>query len=81
MSSKECAIASSIAGPVGYIVLSVILGQSWSWCMGACCIWAIIAFFVVTWIRNAVKGTDPTLEYLWDPLGDKVDFKKLKEKA
>lgn len=80
-SSKEGAIASSIAGPVGYIVHSVILGQSWSWCMGACCIWAIIAFFVVTWIRNAVKGTDPTLEYLWDPLGEKVDFKKLKERA
>lgn len=79
--SKEGAIASAIAGPVGYIVHSNILGGSFSWCMGACVIWAVVAFFVVTWIRNATKGTDPTLEYLWDPLGEKVDFDKLNKKG
>lgn len=78
--SKEGAIASAIAGPAGYILHANILGQSWSWAMGACVIWAVVAFFVVTFIRNAVKGTDPVLEELWDPLGEKVDFEKLNEK-
>ena len=78
--SKEGAIASAIAGPFGYILHANILGQSWSWAMGACVIWAIVAFFVVTFIRNAVKGPDPVLEYLWNPLGEKVDFEKLNVK-
>jgi len=76
-SSKEGAWASAIAGPVGYLVHSQILGQGWLWCMGVCCIWSIVAFFVVTFIRNAVKGTDPVLEELWNPLGGKVDFEAL----
>lgn len=79
-SSKEGAIASAIAGPIGYLVHSQLLHQNWLWSMGICAVWAIVAFFVVTFIRNAVKGTDPTLEYLWDPLGEKVDFEKLNAK-
>ena len=76
-SSKEGAWASAIAGPVGYLVHSQIHGPGWLWCMGVCCIWSIVAFFVVTFIRNAVKGTDPVLEELWNPLGGKVDFEAL----
>lgn len=79
--SKEGAIASAIAGPAGYIVHANILGQSWSWAMGACVIWAVVAFFAVTLIRNAVKGPDPVLEELWNPLGGKVDFEALNKKA
>lgn len=78
--SKEGAIASAIAGPLGYIVHANLLGQSWSWAMGACVIWAIVAFFAVTFIRNAVKGPDPVLEELWNPLGEKVDFDLLNKK-
>jgi Na+/proline symporter len=68
--SKEGAFASAIAGPAGYLVHVQLLGQSWYWGMGIAVIWAAIAFFVVTWIRNAVKGFDPELEKLADPLTD-----------
>lgn len=67
-SSKEGAIASSILGPFGYILHVQILGQSWYWGMGAAVIWAICTFFIATWIRNALKGPDPELVKLWNPL-------------
>lgn len=66
--SKEGAIASSLFGPFGYILHVQILGQSWYWGMGAAVLWAIASFFIVTWIRNAIKGPDPVLVDLWNPI-------------
>ncbi|MCD8351024.1 MAG: hypothetical protein LUC93_10485 [Planctomycetaceae bacterium] len=66
--SREGAIASSVLGPFGYILHVQILGQSWYWGMGAAVLWAVATFLVVTLVRNAIKGPDPELVELWNPL-------------
>lgn len=59
--SKEGVWAAGIVGPASYYIYSIVLGQSWYVGMGLAPVCAIIAMFVVTWIRNATKGADPTL--------------------
>ncbi len=57
-STKLAAIVSAIVGPAMYVIWTVPLGYSFASGMGVAPFAAFVAFVVVAWVENMVKGPD-----------------------